>query len=614
MKIAYFSVITALFLSSTITSQVDINNKIMLAQSFEQAGDYDKAIMIFEEIYSVQPQNYLVFESLNRVYIQSKKYESSVKIVDTRIKNNPQDVNLFGMLGTTYYLMGNESKAFDAWEEGIKTQPENHMSYRIMANHAIQRRAFEKAIDYLKRGKSVSQNPELYSYDLANIYSLTMQYKEAAEEYCYLLGIQPTQISAVENRILTYSNKPGALAQTIDVFENWNKGDNISFDYLLARLYVEAKSYEKAYSLYARIDERQKNKGLELYNYAQIVFNEGEYQLAAKVYEDIVKRYPESPYSSGSKLGYAKTLEAILDKETSLANPNWKPISQSYVTGANQTSSVINSYIELSGAYPYSEIAFESYFRIGKIYFTKLNNLGEAKIYFEKILKDASMSRFAVESSEQLGKIFIIEGDLQKARENFERIISNGRSTDENRNYANYQIARIDLFEGRIAEAKAKLGSIISNLKDNTANDAIELSLILNTASSDSSNLLKFGNAEFLTEQRKFAEASEQYRSISSDPNAFILHHISKVREAEVELAMDNFDKSIGLLRKITEEAEKNIYADKALYLLGKIYHYGKKDYPKAIESYESLLAKFPNSLYQDDSRNAIVELRNKLS
>ena len=84
--------------------------------------------------------------------------------------------------------------------------------------------------------------------------------------------------------------------------------------------------------------------------------------------------------------------------------------------------------------------------------------------------------------------------------------------------------------------------------------------------------------------------------------------------EAEVELAMNNLDKSIELLGKITEEAEKNIYADKALYLLGKIYHYGNKDYSKAIESYELLLAKFPNSLYQDDSRNAIIELRNKLS
>ena len=87
----------------------------------------------------------------------------------------------------------------------------------------LQRRAFDKAIDYFRRGKAVSPNPELYSYDLANIYSLTMQFKEAAEEYCFILSVQPTQLSAVENRILSYSNKPGALLQTIEVFEDWNK-------------------------------------------------------------------------------------------------------------------------------------------------------------------------------------------------------------------------------------------------------------------------------------------------------------------------------------------------------------------------------------------------------
>jgi tetratricopeptide (TPR) repeat protein len=614
MKIAFLITITFLFLSSTIVSQVDINNKIMLAQSFEQAGNYDKAITIFEEIYSAQPQNYLVFESLNRVYVQSKKYDNSIKLIEARIKQDSRDVNLYGMLGTTYYLMGNENKAYETWEDGIEIQPENQMSYRVIANFAIQRRAFDKAIDFLKRGKAISQNPDLFSYDLANIYALTMQFKEAAEEYCLILSLQPTQLSTIENRILTYSQKPGALSETIEVLENWSKDDNISFDYLLARLYMEAKSFDKAYSIYLSIDERQQNKGLELYNFAQIAFNEGEYLLASKVYRDIINKYPESPYSSGSKLGYAKTLESILDKEAALVNPNWKPMSQSYLTDALQTNSVINSYIELSNAYPYSDIAFESYFRIGKIYFTKIGSLSEAKKYFERITQDASMSRFAVESLEQLGKIFIIEGDLKKAKDNFEKIISNARALDENRNYANYQIARINLFEGNFSEAKARLSKIITNLKDNTTNDAIELSLLLNTAAVDSSNLLKFGKAEFLTEQKKYSEAAEEYNKIASDPYAFILHHISKLREAEVELAMDNLDKSIGLLEKITEEAEKNIYADKALYLLSRIYQYGKKNYPKAIESYELLLAKFPNSLYLDDSRNAIIELRNKLS
>lgn len=614
MKIAIITLISFLIIHQPIKSQVDINNKIMLAQSFEQAGDYDKAIKLFEEIYSVQPQNYQVFESLNRVYTQAKKYENSVTLIQNRIKLNPKDINLFGMLGSTYYLMGGESKAFDAWEDGIKTQPENQMSYRIIANHAIQRRAFEKAIDYLKRGKAVSENPELYAYDLANIYSLTMQYKEAASEYCSLLEKQPTQMSAVENRILTYSGKPGALEQTIEVFENWNKNTNISFEYLLARLYVEAKAFDKAYSAYLKIDEQQQNKGAELYNFSVMVFNEGEYQLAAKIYNEIINKYPGSPYATQSKLGYAKTSEAILEKETSDANPNWKPIAEKIVVDAAKAKGVINNYLELTNLYPNSELAFEALFRIGKIYFSKLNNLDEAQKYFERILRDASLSRFAVESSEQLGRLFIIKGDLPKAEESYQKVISNGRASEENRNYANYQLARLSLFEGNLTDAKAKLGSVVANLKDNTANDAIELSLLVNTASSDSSNLLKFANAEFLTEQKKFLQAADEYRKIASDPNAFILHHISKLREAEVELAMDSVDKSLAILSGIIEEAEKNIYADKALYLVAKIYQYDKKNYPKAIETYELLLAKFPNSLYQDESRNAILQLRNKLS
>ncbi|MEJ2194707.1 MAG: hypothetical protein P8X73_07595 [Ignavibacteriaceae bacterium] len=62
------------------------------------------------------------------------------------------------------------------------------------------------------------------------------------------------------------------------------------------------------------------------------------------------------------------------------------------------------------------------------------------------------------------------------------------------------------------------------------------------------------------------------------------------------------------------EEGEKNIYADKALYLLGKIYQYGISDDTKAIESYEKLLAKFPASIYLDEARGEIIKLREKVS
>ncbi len=606
---------STLFLSiHCVFAQFDINNKIMLAQSFEQAGDYDKAISLFEEIYSIQPQNYQVFESLNRVYIQSKKYDKSISLIESKIKLNPKDVNLFGMLGSTYFLKGDEKKAFEVWEDGIKTAPDNQMHYRVIANFAMQRRAFDKAIDYLKRGKSIAQNPDIFSYDLANLYSLLMRYKDAAEEYCFLLNLQPNQLSAIENRILSYSNKPDALSQTIEVIENWRRKDNIGFQYLLARLYVEAKSFDKAYSLYIKIDEQQQNKGQELYNFAMLVYNEKEYSLSAKIYEDIINKYPQTQYAAASKLGLAKALESILEEEIALESPKWKPLSKPISIDTLKTKKVIDSYHELTKVYPNSDVAFEAYFRIGNIYFTKLNNPAKAKEYFEKILSEASLSRFAVEASNQLAKIHLVEGNLEKAKFYFENIARNGRASEENKNYANYQIARINLFAGNFSDAKMSLSKVMTNLRDNTANDAIELSIILNTASNDSSNLVNFGKAEFLTEQGRFSEASVLYNQIGSDPNAFVLHHICKLRQAEAELAMDNFDKSIELLEKITSEGEKNIYADKALYLIARIYQFGKKNIPKAIEYYEALLAKFPSSLYLDQSREVVKKLKNKVS
>lgn len=79
-------------------------------------------------------------------------------------------------------------------------------------------------------------------------------------------------------------------------------------------------------------------------------------------------------------------------------------------------------------------------------------------------------------------------------------------------------------------------------------------------------------------------------------------------------VANDEYSSAVSALTVIAEEAEKNIYSDKALYLQGRIYQYGLKIPDKAIESYESLLIKFPRSLYLDEARQNIIELKKKIS
>ncbi|RPI65699.1 MAG: hypothetical protein EHM47_18360, partial [Ignavibacteriales bacterium] len=103
------------------------------------------------------------------------------------------------------------------------------------------------------------------------------------------------------------------------------------------------------------------------------------------------------------------------------------------------------------------------------------------------------------------------------------------------------------------------------------------------------------------------------FKEIASDQQGFVLQHRAKLKEAEIELAAGRIEESILLLQEISSENEKNIFADKALFLLGKLYQYGLKDDIQASEMYESLLAKFPNSLYLDEAREEIIKIREKV-
>ncbi|MGB5529686.1 MAG: tetratricopeptide repeat protein, partial [Ignavibacteriaceae bacterium] len=147
---------------------------------------------------------------------------------------------------------------------------------------------------------------------------------------------------------------------------------------------------------------------------------------------------------------------------------------------------------------------------------------------------------------------------------------------------------------------------------DNSANDALELSLLLNPQMIDSSNLMTFAQAEFLVERKKFEEAAVYYKKLAENKQAFILQAIAAVRYSEMMLAVDNYLEAVSVLESISLEGEKNIYADKAVYLLGKIHQFGIKNYSKAEEFYQKLLAEYPKSIYIDDARAQLLLLQNK--
>jgi len=584
-----------------------------LGENFEQSGNPDKAREIYEDLYKRNPSNMQYFISLNRIYVSLKQYEASEKLINQRLLSSPQDINLYGLLGSTYYLTGDENKGFSIWEEGIKKVPDEPINYRIMANYAIERRAFEKAIDFLKRGKKLSDNALMFSFDLANLYSLTMQYREAAEEYLSIILKNPEQYQAVQNGILSYINKVDALIITTDVFDKKRDENNINLSYLLASLYIQGKMYERAYRIFSEIDSKLKSDGKELLYFAQSLYNDHQFVLAVRVFGDIIDKHPTSSIISNAKLGYAKTLEATIENINNDASA-WKPFSFGKTGDPQKVDEIIAKYNEINNLYSHSEVANEALFRTGDLKYSKLNDLDGAKGIFNKLIAETPNSQFGIKSYEKLGDIYLEEGNLEKSKEMFKKLIQSSLIAENEKNYARFKEAKISFYEGNFPIGRDLITNIIQNYKDNNSNDALELSLLLNTMANDSSNLVIFANAELLSEQKKFSQAREKYLIISQNPQAFVLQNLAKLRVAEMDLALDNYDSSMKLLQEIADEKEKNIYSDKALYLQGNIYQYAKKDIPKAIEIYESLLERFPNSIYLDAARESINKLKNKIS
>ncbi|HEX7356631.1 MAG TPA: tetratricopeptide repeat protein [Ignavibacteriaceae bacterium] len=593
-------------------NQMD-QNQFMLAEGYEQKGDLNKAIEIIETLNKKDPGNIQYFNKLNSLYLQLKKYDESVALINSRIKINPQDLSLYGMLGSTYYTAGDLNNAYKVWDETAEKFKTNQMSYRIIANYAIEKRDFEKAIEYLNQGKEISKDPYLYSYDLGELYQITMRYREAAKEYCDLIKANPSQYQQIESKILSYSNKPNALNETIQVVEKY-KSDNISFFYLLARLYVEKKNYEEAFNLYKDIDKKQNTNGAGLLSFGDFVYRDGEYKIALEVFKFFIDNYKDEQNISLAKLGFAKTQEALFIQKYKAANPEWKTFYTPAVVDANEIEPVINAYQEIVRIYKNSEVAIEANLRIGILLLHYRNDVNEAEKNFKLITEDFQMSKFASLAFIELGNIKIEQAKLDEAEKYFQSVIKLTRANTDDKSYSSYQLARIFSFKNDFNSARKNLSNVLGNLKDNIANDAIEFSILLNTAKNDSSNLSVYCKAEFLSEQKRFDEAKELYLQLAQNPQAFVFHSIAKLRAAQMLIATNAYSAAIADLSVIVDEGPKNIYADKGLYLQGQIYQFGLNDSEKAVKSYEDLLAKFPKSLYLDQARQNIIELKKKLS
>lgn len=596
------------FIPALFGQSVDINNKIMLAQNFERAGEFQKAKIIYEEVYRQQPENPVIYQALNEVYLNLKEYASSENLLKERIAAEPANVNLFGLLGKTLYLNGKEEQTYALWKSFLKNYSGNQHFYKIIANYALEIRNFDFALEFLKEGKNIHKDPRIFSYDLANLYSIMMQYKEAAMEYAEILKADPNQLHVVESRMLQYSSKPEMIEATIAVFMEYDYENDFSFAYILEQLYFLNRDYKRAFSFAKIIDESLKN-GSGLFTLAQKVFSAKDYSIAAEIYQYLLETHPSAPFISSVKLGLAKTLEAVKDEEFQIQNAVWKPYSKITAIDESRYSSALNAYNELIKIFPNSEVALEAQLSIAKIYFKRINNYEKSLLFCREMISKFPLTLQSVNAMLIQSEIFMKTDKLDEAIAALENIHSSHRATENQKQEANFLLMNINFYKGDFFSAKNYSSLLTEELTNDRANDAIEFILLANTKMNDSLALIKFASAAFELYKENYAAALALLAEISNLQNSLPLQQISKLKLAQLYIATDDYNNALLTIAAIIDD-KMNMYADEALYLRGKIYFFGLKDFLQAKSAFEQLLIDYPDSIFSDEVRDILKTLR----
>ena len=618
MKKALVSAFLFLLPLAAVSQQQASDVKLRLAQSYERGGNFETATKLYEELYGKDSGNYLVFDALRRMYTQLKRYDTAATLIRRRLVLTPSDVGLWAQLGTVYVRLSDDRKAAEAWERAIAVDLANEFTYRTVADQMVENRMFDRAIALYRRGRTALGNAALFTPDIANLHSLMLNYADATREYLAMVRGDPNLLAFIQSRIALYTGRAEGLKAATAVVEQGARADagNVAFLQLLAWLYMEGKQFEGAYDVYRTIDEKRHAAGRDIYYFADRALREKAYDVAARAFQQLISAYPSFPLMAQAKFGYAQTLEQATREHDTLplfsTGPGEPPPEQPVSESGPTYKGALAAYNRVVSEYPSTDVAAQSLLRIAVLLEERYFNLDEARVTLERIGRSYGMFLpVFLEAKLRLGDVYLMLNNTASAESTYKFLADFRPVNKENRERAKLRLSQLYYYRGNFQDALAQLRDLTKDPKADVTNDALDQQIFIqeNIQPNDSA-LRVYSQADLLKRQHRLSEALGMFAGI---PKAFPQSPLvdeALITAGELLAAMKRYPEAVTAFGRIIVEFPSSIMIDRAYLDIGRIYQHGLGDAAKAIESYKSLLEKFPNSLYVNEARRHIRELR----
>jgi len=608
------AVLCAVLVVSTLHSQTpDMQAKFRLAQGFEQAGEWERAAELYQDLLRNEQGNFAYFDGLERMYVQLKRYEDAISLVRERLNMWPNDPTLLGLLGTVQYRAGREPEAMTAWQRAIAVAPENQQSYRLVANLMIENRLLDRAAEIYRKGRVACHDPQLFTIELAQLLVASMDYAGATEEFLRWLGQNPAQIAFVQNRLAAFTYKDeGRAAATRIVQAHLDDQPTLRLYELLAWLHMEGKDFDRSLEVYRRIDELSGANGVALLGFAEHVFRERAYDVAARAYREALHRPLPAQRVPQARYGHACALKELQIAADSGAVRGWtrgRPADDARTRLAEAVAAFANIVEE----YPQTEYSAKSQYQVGLVQLRHFQDLNSASRTFQLVLAEPAVTpSVRIDVQLRMGELFIARADTVNAVAALRVVLSSPGATPDQIDEAQFRLAEIAFFNGHSDDAVKLLATISTNVQNDFANDALEFQVLLqeNTGGPPQA-LVQYGRAEFLARQHKNTEAVQLFTDLVHTYAASPLVDDALLRAGGLLTQAGLYQEAIASYDRIlTQFHDQSKMLDRALFRIAEIYQFGLAQPATAISAYERLLSEQAQSVLANQARKRIRALR----
>jgi tetratricopeptide (TPR) repeat protein len=564
-----------------------------LALNYFDRGEFEKALVSYEDLLKAQPNNFNYFQKAVECYQQLKQFDKAEKAIQERLDKYKQG-NFLVELGYNYQLQKNQEKANKYYDQAIDKIKKNPSEVYQIA-YVFDRKAL---VDYalLAYQTAVSLEPKFnFNFQMALLYGQKGETDKMIDMFLTESYTNPQNLIMIQNQLSRFTTEEtdvtfnDALKKALLI--RIQKNQDIFWNEFLSWFYVQQKEYGKAFVQEKAIYKRNPESFSNIVNLGQLAIEENDQEAAKEILGFVLENTKDLDLQVQSH-------SYLMDMKIAKALPKDYPA----------INLELDNLIKEFGVSPFSL----SLLKI-KAHFVTFNmkDAETGKVILKNVLEMPLNRDQVAEVKMELADILLFEEKFNQALIYYSQIENDANNSPIGQE-ASLKTAKTSYFKADFKWAEHQLKVLKSASTQLIANDALDLFLLISDNTVEDSTqvaLKKFARADFLLYQEKKQDALTAFQAILKENKGDAIEPVTLLRIGKIYEELGDTDAALANYKLILDNFKECIYIDEALFYSAEIYNQ-LNDAEKAKPLYEEVITKHEDSIHYVTSQKKYRKLR----